>query len=226
MQNLKKIAVWDLPTRLFHWSLAIAIVGLIITAKKGEMDWHLKLGYLVFALLIFRLIWGFVGGHFTRFSSFMPTPSRLKRYFSGQASAGELLGHAGPGAWSVLAMLLVIAAQLGTGLVADDDIFYRGPLTSKVSNAVVNQATSFHVNWGQYLVIGLVVLHVLAIVFYQWRGHRLLGSMWHGKKPYPELAHTSEAPVLADGWAQRLMALLVFAISCAVVYAVIQWGGS
>ena len=84
---MNTVRIWDLPTRLFHWLLAVSVIGLIVTAKVGgdAMNWHFRLGYVVFALLLFRLVWGFVGGRWSRFASFFPTPTRLGRYLRGQA---------------------------------------------------------------------------------------------------------------------------------------------
>jgi len=118
------VRVWDLPTRLFHWTLALTIIGSIVTAKVGgnAMAWHFRLGYVVFALLLFRLLWGFFGGQWSRFASFFPTPARLSRYLGGRATAADTAGHNPLGALSVLAMLLVLGAQVGSGLFSDDDL--------------------------------------------------------------------------------------------------------
>ena len=87
------VRIWDLPTRLFHWALAACIVGLVVTAKVGgeAMNWHFRLAYAVFTLLVFRLLWGLVGGHWSRFASFFPTPGRLARHFGGRSTAAGMV---------------------------------------------------------------------------------------------------------------------------------------
>lgn len=213
--------IWDLPTRLFHWLLAAAVIALVITAKVGgsAMNWHFRLGYAVFALLIFRLVWGFVGGHWSRFATFFPTPARLARFFSGRATAADTAGHNPLGALSVLALLLVLAAQVGTGLFSDDEIAFAGPLTALVSGDTVWTLTSWHKSWGQYLVIGLAVLHVLAIAVYLLRRNNLVRPMVLGDKQLGEPVNASR-----DNAGTRLLALVVLALSAGLVWWVVQFG--
>lgn len=215
------IRIWDLPTRLFHWALAICVVGLILTGKTGgdAMNWHFRLGYAVFALLLFRLMWGLVGGHWSRFASFFPTPARLARYLGGRGTTADGAGHNPLGALSVLGLLLVLGAQVATGLMTDDEIAFAGPLTALVSGATVGAASSWHLNWGQYLVIGLPVLHVLAIVVYLLRRKNLITPMVLGDKQLPE-----SLPASRDTAGTRLLALVLLGVSALVVYAVVQLG--
>ena len=161
------VRIWDLPTRLFHWALAASVIALVVTAKVGgnAMVWHLRLGYVVLALLVFRLVWGLVGGRWSRFGAFLYSPGRLVRYLRGTGHPEDGVGHSPLGALSVFALLGVLLAQVGTGLLSDDEIAFQGPLTRFVSNAVVGQATGYHKEIGQYLVLGLVALHVRAIGF-------------------------------------------------------------
>ena len=218
---MSTVRIWDLPTRLFHWVLFVCVVALVVTAKVGgnAMNLHLRLGQVVFALLLFRLLWGFVGGHWSRFASFFPTPARLARYLGGRATAADTAGHNPLGALSVLAMLLVLGAQVGSGLFSDDDIAFSGPLTALVSGATVARMTEWHSHWGQYLVIGLVALHVLAIVVYRLRRQNLVRPMVLGDKALDE-----PVPSARDSAATRLLALLLLALCAGVVYAVVQLG--
>lgn len=222
---MHKVRIWDLPTRLFHWVLVCALVALIVTAKLGgsAMVWHFRLAYLALTLVIFRLIWGFVGGHRSRFVSFWPTPGRLLRYLHGQASLDERSGHNPLGALSVLAMLLALGAQLLAGLMADDEIAFAGPLSGRVSGSTVDLATHYHTQWGPYLLIGLVVLHVVFVVVYQWRGHHLVGPMLSGDRSVP--ADASLKATRDDAWT-RLGALAVLGVSAALVYVLVRWGES
>jgi len=158
-----RVRIWDLPTRLFHWLLALCVIGLVVSAKLGLMDWHFRLGYAMLTLLLFRLLWGLLGGRWSRFASFVPTPGRLWRYLQGSSAEAESAGHSPLGALSVLALLGVLIAQVVSGLLSDDEIAFSGPLTRFVSGEWVGRATWFHADVGQYLVIGLVALQLLAI---------------------------------------------------------------
>lgn len=222
---MNTVRIWDLPTRLFHWLLAVSVIGLIVTAKVGgdAMNWHFRLGYVVFALLLFRLVWGFVGGRWSRFASFFPTPTRLGRYLRGQARPEDHAGHNPLGAFSVLAMLLVLAAQVGTGLFSDDDIAFAGPLTGLVAGSTVRAASSYHKDVGQLLVIGLVVLHLLAIAFYFFAKRKnLVRPMVTGDKTRAEAGGVTAA---TDGFRRRALALVLIALAAGVVTWVVKLGG-
>lgn len=222
---MNTVRIWDLPTRLFHWLLAVSVIGLIVTAKVGgdAMNWHFRLGYVVFALLLFRLVWGFVGGRWSRFASFFPTPTRLGRYLRGRARPEDHAGHNPLGAFSVLAMLLVLAAQVGTGLFSDDDIAFAGPLTGLVAGSTVRAASSYHKDVGQLLVIGLVVLHLLAIAFYFFAKRKnLVRPMVTGDKTRAEVGGVTAA---TDGFRRRALALVLIALAAGVVTWVVKLGG-
>jgi cytochrome b len=218
------IRVWDLPTRLFHWLLAMCVVGLVITGSVGGnwMNWHLRLGYSVLTLLLFRLVWGFVGGHWSRFSSFIYAPSSLLGYLKGRGRPEHSVGHTPLGALSVFALLLILAAQVGTGLMSDDEISFFGPLVRFVSGDTVALATSYHKNVGKFIVMALVALHVLAIIFYQFvRKQRLVAPMVVGDK---QLA----APVIhsRDTAATRVVALVVLILCGAAVAWLVRLGNA
>jgi cytochrome b len=200
------IRVWDLPTRVFHWTLALAMIGSVVTAKVGgnAMTWHFRLGLLALALVVFRLLWGFFGGRWSRFASFVYAPATVLRYLRGQAAPGEHLdvGHNPLGSLSVFALLTVVAVQVATGLVADDEIANVGPLNRFVSADIVGSATSWHKEWGQWLLLALVALHVAAIVLYRLRYRNdLVRPMLVGDKSLPP-----DTPASADGPPQRLLA--------------------
>lgn len=218
---MQRVRIWDLPTRLFHWTLAIAVVAMVVLARIGgdAMHWHFRVGYLIFALLLFRLAWGVVGGHWSRFASFVPTPGRLLAYLRGRSDPADHAGHNPLGALSVLAMLAALGLQVASGLFADDEIAYAGPLAARVSGATVDLASSYHTSWGKFLVIGLVVLHVLAIGVYVLRRHNLVGPMIRGDR-------TLAGPVTGsrDTTGRRLLALALFALGAAAVYGLVRWG--
>jgi len=219
------VRVWDLPTRLFHWLLALGLVGSVLSAKIGgnAMVWHFRLGYLVFTLLAFRLLWGLVGGRWSRFASFVYAPATLWRYLRGRTRLDEPfeVGHNPLGSLSVFALLAVLAAQVGTGLVADDEIANLGPLNRFVAMDTGLAASGWHTQVGQWLVLGLVGLHLAAIAFYAWaKKTDLVRPMLSGDKALP-----AGTPASADGLAQRALALLLVAACAGAVGWVVGLGG-
>ena len=222
--GMQAVRVWDLPTRLFHWVLAACVVGSVVRAKIGgnAMVWHFRLGYVVFALLAFRILWGLVGGRWSRFASFVRPPGAVLRYLRGQAGPDEQLdvGHNPLGALSVLGLITILAVQVGTGLFADDEIANSGPLTALASGALVSQLTTWHKSFGQWIVLALVALHLAAILFYLLRrGHNLVRPMITGDKLLPV-----QTPASADGWGQRLLAVVILALCAVLVAWVLQLG--
>ena len=217
------IRVWDLPTRLFHWLLAAAVIALVVTAKVGgdAMRLHFWLGFTVLALLIFRVIWGVLGGHWSRFTSFIYAPGTVLRYLKGQQRPGEHLdvGHNPLGSFSVFAVLGVLALQVGTGLVADDEIATTGPLNKLVATDTGLLATSWHKSWGQWIVLALVLLHVAAIIVYQRRKKDLVRPMLVGDRLLPP-----GTPASADGARQRLLALVLALLSVGATAWVVSLG--
>ena len=160
----QRIKLWDLPTRLFHWLLVILIISAVITGNLGgsAIDWHGRIGLAILGLIVFRIVWGFIGSSHARFVSFFPTPALILSYLRGQWRG---VGHNPLGALSVFGLLAMIAVQLGTGLFANDDIAFRGPLFKLISKELSDTLTGIHeVTIG--IVIALVVLHLAAIAFY------------------------------------------------------------
>ena len=217
------VRIWDLPTRLFHAALAAGVVAAIVTAKVGGswMAWHLRCGEAVLALLAFRWAWGFVGGHWSRFATFLPAPARLGRALRGRPSAQDAPGHNPLGALSVWAFLLLLSLQVATGLVADDDIDTTGPLNAHVSAHLAKRASGWHAGWGADLIMALIALHVLAIAWYTLRRREpLLRAMWSGDKPLPATTRASR-----DDLARRLLALAIVVAAGAAVWALVRWAG-
>ena len=213
------VRIWDLPTRVFHWTLALCIVGLFITGNLGgnAMAWHFRIGLTVLALLLFRLVWGLVGGRWSRFAAFIYSPRSIINYLKGRGKPEHSVGHTPAAAGSVFALLTVLLAQVGSGLISDDEIASAGPLVRFVSSATTNLATNYHKNIGQWIIVGLVVLHIAAIVFYLSRKQNLIKPMLHGNKQLPMIALGS-----TDNSGTRLMALLIFGICAAFVSWVAQ----
>ena len=177
----EKLAVWDLPTRLFHWVL-VGLIGFSWwTGEQGQNDLHFYSGYAVLTLLIFRLLWGIFGSSTARFSSFVRGPRAVAEYL-GRMRSWPDVGHTPLGALSVLALLAVLLLQVGTGLIqTDDDGLVEGPLAPLVSYDVAEAAHDLHEASFDLLLI-LIGLHVAAILFYRLAlGKRLLGAMITGK---------------------------------------------
>lgn len=221
----RSVRVWDLPTRAFHWLLAASVIGAVVTAKIGgnAMVWHMRLGLLALALLVFRIVWGFVGGHWSRFGAFLYGPSSVLAYLRGESGPNGRydVGHSPLGALSVFALLAILLVQVATGLVADDEIATVGPLNRFVETAVGLRATSWHKNLGQYLIIALVVLHVAAVLFYLLKkGRNLIAPMWHGDKT----ALPPGTPASADGAAQRTLALVLMAAALGLSWWIARLG--
>jgi len=191
--EMKSVQVWDLPVRLCHWLLVVAVVGAVVTVKLGSgwMQWHERFGLMVVALLSFRLVWGLVGTTHARFSSFVRGPATIRRYLRGQWHG---LGHNPLGGWSVLALIGLFGFQAGTGLFATDDIAFNGPLYTAVSSDWSERLSSWHrmTEWGLY---GLVALHVLAIIFYRVvRRDNLVLPMITGRKTVSDEGLAAEEP--------------------------------
>lgn len=223
--ELVVVRVWDLPTRLFHWLLATCVVGSVISAKIGgnAMSWHFRIGYGVFALLVFRLIWGVVGGRWSRFGSFMHAPATTLRYLRGRTHPDEWLGvgHNPLGALSVFGLLAILALQVGTGLFADDDIANAGPLIRFVSGATSRMLTKWHDSVGQWLVLALVALHLAAVLFYVVKKkHDLVRPMVTGDKLLPP-----SVPASADTSRTRLLAAMLLALCAGGVAWLVSLGG-
>jgi cytochrome b len=207
-----RVRVWDLPTRLFHWSLVFCVLALVVTAKVGgaATEWHARLGYTVLALLLFRIVWGFIGGHWSQFRSFLYRPDSVAAYLRGSPHPDHLVGHNPLGASSVFAMLAVLLAQAATGLFTDDEAGFTGPLNPYVSTARGLALTWYHRNVGQWLLLALVLLHLAAILFYQhWKRQVLVRPMITGDKV---LAHPARPA--RDDLASRALAVAV-AVLCA-----------
>jgi cytochrome b len=204
--------VWDLPTRVFHWALAVAVISQVVTGFAGIMEWHFRGGYVVLSLLLFRLVWGFVGGRWSRFGAFVYSPGSLMNYLRGRAHPDHLIGHTPLGALSVFGLLAILALQVTSGLFADDEIAAAGPLTRFVSGETVSLATGWHATLGMWTVIALASLHVLAVLYYVLiQRQRLVRPMISGDKL---VAVAGNVVPSRDDAASRWMALAVFA-ACA-----------
>ena len=162
--DIKRIKLWDLPTRLFHWLLVILIAAAVISGKIGgaAIDWHGRIGLAILGLITFRLVWGIIGSSHARFVSFFPTPHSVMAYLRGRWNG---VGHNPLGAFSVFGLLALIALQAGTGLFGNDDIAFNGPLFNLISKELSDKLTGIH-KFSINILIALIALHLAAIMFY------------------------------------------------------------
>lgn len=200
------IRVWDLPTRLFHWLLVALVLAMVATGKIGGnlMDWHGRCGLAIVGLIAFRLVWGVAGTTYARFTSFFPTPSRLRTYLRGEWREP---GHNPLGALSVFALLALLVFQAATGLAGNDDIAFRGPLFDLVGKALSDRLSGLHKLSVNILYL-LVLLHIGAILFYAHvKKDNLVKPMLTGWKKQPGKHATG------GGMAALVIALLFAAIA-------------
>ena len=216
---MKKFFVWDLPTRIFHWSLVVLLCVSVITGLNGgldAMDYHMLSGYAVLTLVGFRLLWGLVGSTNSRFASFIKGPATIIAYARSLTGPPvPFAGHNPLGALSVLAMLLSVAVQAVTGLFSTDDVFVDGPLRHLVSHENSLFITGIH-KTNLWILGGLVGLHLAAIAWYQFkRRENLLLPMITGWKRL-------EAEVAAER-NNRLLAIVLFGAIAAGVYYLVTY---
>ncbi len=216
-----KVRVWDLPTRLFHWCTVLCFLGLIVTGQTAgdAMVWHFRLGYALLALLLFRLVWGLMGGYWSRFSNFAASPASIWRYLKGGTHRPRSVGHNPLGSLSVFALLGLLLVQIAAGLMSDDEVFVSGPLVGKVPAAWVQKATFFHTEIGKVVLIALALLHFTAIVWYWLKDdENLVIAMVNGDKDVD-----TKVPSSRDDVRVRGLALLVFVMCCVAVAAMVWW---
>lgn len=176
--------VWDLPVRLFHWLLVLLFGAAWLSAEMGWMEWHFRAGYGIATLVLFRLAWGIAGPRYARFGSFVAGPARVWRYLRGWlgGSSGEPAGHTPPGGWVILAFLLLLAAQVTSGMVNSHDGLDAGPWYWAASRELRALGAQWHARLFDLLLV-LAAVHVLAVLLYRLRpGVDLVGPMFTGRK--------------------------------------------
>jgi cytochrome b len=205
----EKQLVWDLPVRLVHWLLAALIAFSWWSVHNHHVDWHIWSGCAILTLLIFRLLWGFVGSSTARWASFVRGPRTIAAYLRGKWVG---TGHNPLGALSVLALFLAVGVQVGLGLVAEDeDGIYLGPLARLVSSDTSDKARDIHELWFN-VILALIVLHIGAIIFYRMRGKGLTKPMITGRG----VIATGTEPVRLGKWWVALICL-------AIAFAIVRW---
>lgn len=181
---MKQVKVWDLATRLFHWLLVLLVVAAWLTIENRMIEAHEFIGHSIFALLLFRLMWGFIGSTTARFSNFVKPPlkalSYLKKSLSLQADYST--GHNPAGGWMVIIMLIFFGFQTISGMLANNDLGFSGALSDSISKSLSDTMTQLHaLNFN--ILLALIWLHLVAVFFYVLvKKTNLVKAMWSGKK--------------------------------------------
>lgn len=215
-----KIRVWDLPVRLTHWALVACVIALYATGEYGwlSLEWHFRFGYLLLALVLFRLVWGLVGSEHARFADFVRGPRSVIAYVRNwnRGEQPHKLGHNPLGALAIVAMLALLLTQAISGLFSNDEIEWYGPLSERISV----EASAWWTDWHhliQKLLLALIVLHLLAIAAYRFiKRDNLITPMLTGRK-------SVESGTDAR-WRSPWLALLIFLICMSAVWALTVWG--
>src|SRR5471032_3261858 len=211
-QAARPVLVWDMPTRVFHWLIVVLVAAAYATSKLNWMDWHVRIGEALLALVLFRLLWGFFGSETARFHSFLRAPAAAWQHLRHvlRREADLQVGHNSAGGWMVLVLLALLLGETLSGLYVNNDVADDGPLTQWVPASIANAITALHtILWDALLAA--VALHVLAIVVYAVaKGHNLLRPMLTGRKRLPKHIH-------APRQASAMLALLLLLISATAV---------
>lgn len=210
---LVKRRIWDLPVRLFHWVLVALLIALWITGEKGILDWHMRIGQTVLVLVVFRIVWGFIGSDTARFTRFIKGPGAVIAYLRGLSP--PYVGHNPAGAGMVVALLAVVLAQAMGGLVTTDDITENGPFNHLVSSSLAGDVSSLH-RKGIWLIVGLSAIHIAANLFYTFvKKDNLIHPMLTGNKDLP-------ASLPAPKMRSPLLALVVLVVLASAWIALVK----
>jgi cytochrome b len=205
-----EVPVWDWPVRVVHWALVVLVVTSLTTGLIGNemLVWHMRSGETLLALVLFRVVWGFVGSPNARFASFVRGPGAAVAYIRSYARPPQQVHatHNPIGGWMVIALLLALLFQTGAGLFTNDDILYEGPLVKLVSKDLSDAISSLH-RRGWWMVAGLSVLHIVAVVSYLMvLRDNLVYPMVHGRKSLPAVAANPAAAAASNTRAWLLLA--------------------
>lgn len=213
MSGARKVRIWDLPVRLFHWAVVLIVPAMWATHEYERMDLHVLFGQILLGLILFRLIWGVMGSSTARFSGFVRGPRAVARYLAGRGR--PVFGHNPLGGWSVLLMLLVLLTQIGLGLFAiDEDALYEGPLSHLVSYDNARILAHRHETFFTIL-LALIAVHVAAILYHRlFRRDDLITPMVTGRRAAGE---DEAAMTPAPWWRFLLAAALAAGATLAIV---------
>ncbi|MBL8666113.1 MAG: cytochrome b/b6 domain-containing protein [Rhodospirillales bacterium] len=219
----RSVRVWDVPTRLFHWSLVLLVATSLYTGNVGglrEMDLHKLSGYAILALVLFRLVWGVVGSPRSRFSDFVRGPGAVIGYARSLLSKAHrgVVGHNPMGGWSVMAMLASLSLQAITGLFSRDDILTEGPLVRYVSKETSRTLSAIHDINATVLYV-LIGLHLAAVLGYLiFRKDNLIRPMLTGRKTVAAAEGGHQDEPFARAW----VAGIILAAAAGAVWLVVS----
>jgi cytochrome b len=218
----QNVRAWDLPTRVFHWSLVTLLLCAYLSFRFSEalgdntMKWHRYNGYGVLVLLVWRVLWGFVGSSTSRWSAFIRWPwvAAVYAWDLLRGRDRHYLGHNPLGSWMILAVLGVVAAQATLGLfTVEHNDAYWGPLYKLVGEARQKELSGLHLRVFYYVLLPLLAAHITANVLYgAVKKDPLIRAMVTGTKPAAAYEDQPEARIVAQPIMLALVCLLVAAV--------------
>ena len=162
-ENIRNKKIWDLPLRLFHISLILLVIGSISSAKMNMLDLHQYFGVALLGLVFFRILWGFFGTYYSKFTSFNLSIIDALSQFSKTNTITSI--RTPIGCYSTLIFIMVLLSISVSGLFSSDDILYDAPLSFLTPN-LTSDWTYIH-NILHYLLYTLIGIHIFAILYYQ-----------------------------------------------------------
>jgi cytochrome b len=218
------IAVWDWPVRIVHWSIVLLIPALYWSVNVGRMDIHVLLGQALLGLVIFRVLWGFIGSTTARFSHFIAGPAKILAYVRSfkLADKPEVLGHNPVGGVSTILLLTSLLTQASLGLFAQDvDAVSSGPLNHLVSWDSAVAMTGLHAI-GFNVLLALIIAHIAAILAYRFLlANDLISTMVSG---YRRFKSPPAAPKMASSGKAVVAAIIAALIVAWIHYGLPPWG--
>lgn len=230
MQHDKKLVrVWDVPTRIFHWSIAILFLFLILTGENGDwLERHMQAGYVLSGLIVFRFIWGFWGAYYARFVSFLRSPVAVFKYAISLVKGNPThhYGHNPAGGYMVMVLLFMLLLQALTGLVTTDDILWAGPLYERVPSELADLGATIHRS-SESVLQAFVIAHILAVIYHRVRfKEAIVAAMFHGnKKLYHKNASSEQRAQTASNvyMEYKRASTIKLVIAVAMVSAWVAW---
>jgi cytochrome b len=209
--------VWDWPVRLVHWAMVLLLIALLVTANIGgnAMTWHMRAGESMLVLVLFRIVWGFAGSRYARFASFVRGPRAVLTYTRSmfRPTHEVHVGHNPLGGWMVVALLLALLFQAGTGLFTNDDVLTEGPMVRLISKDLSDTISSFH-RCNVWVVVALVSAHIGAVLYYLFAlKENLIKPMLDGVKTL-----SATDTIAGSDSATNIKAAVLFAACAAAVW--------
>ena len=218
---VERVLVWDRAVRVTHWALVLLLVGLLVTGRVGGawLEWHMRFGQVLLAVVAFRVLWGFAGSRNARFVTFVRGPRAVMSYVRSRlARVPEVhVSHNPAGGWMVIALLLALVVQASAGLFSNDGELWEGPLAQRVTQETSDALAWFHRRFW-WVVVALAAIHVAAVLAYLVvLRENLIAAMVGGAKALPPGVARPE-----DGFAPTARALAVLALAVVVVFGLLS----